>query len=108
MDGSACLYCGGLQLREVDGFGALRRVTSDGMPFRAGGRLAVCPDCGGVQKLVGPEMGALVITHFPRILEYIKPGFVHVFSNGNIVAEGGPELARQIEEHGYERFLAPA
>jgi ABC-type multidrug transport system ATPase subunit len=44
---------------------------------------------GGVKELVGPEMGALVITHYQRILNYIKPDFVHVFVDGRIVEEGG-------------------
>jgi Fe-S cluster assembly ATP-binding protein len=56
---------------------------------------------GGVQRLVGPEMGALVITHYQRILDYIKPDFVHVFVGGKIVEEGGPELAKKLESHGY-------
>jgi Fe-S cluster assembly ATP-binding protein len=56
---------------------------------------------GGVQKLVGPDMGALVITHYQRILDYIEPDFVHVFVGGRIVEEGGPELARKLESHGY-------
>jgi len=56
---------------------------------------------GGVQKLVGPEMGALVITHYQRILDYIKPDFVHVFVDGRIVEEGGPELAKKLESQGY-------
>jgi Fe-S cluster assembly ATP-binding protein len=59
---------------------------------------------GGVRKLVGPEMGALVITHYQRILNYIQPDFVHVFVDGRIVAEGGPELAEQLEAEGYEAF----
>jgi len=59
----------------------------------------------GVQQLVGPEMGALVITHFPRVLNYIKPNFVHVFADGRIVAEGGPELAQQLEAEGYKAFI---
>jgi Fe-S cluster assembly ATP-binding protein len=59
----------------------------------------------GVNRLVGPEMGALVITHFPRVLNYIKPNFVHVFADGRIVAEGGPELAQQLEAEGYEAFI---
>jgi Fe-S cluster assembly ATP-binding protein len=58
----------------------------------------------GVQKLVGPEMGAVVITHYQRILNYIKPDFVHVFSDGRIVEEGGPELAHKLEAEGYERY----
>jgi Fe-S cluster assembly ATP-binding protein len=62
---------------------------------------------GGVRRLVGPEMGALVITHYQRILNYIQPDFVHVFVDGRIVREGGPELAEQLEAEGYEAF-APA
>jgi Fe-S cluster assembly ATP-binding protein len=49
-------------------------------------------------------MGALVITHYQRILNYIRPDFVHVFVDGRIVAEGGPELAHQLEAEGYEAF----
>jgi Fe-S cluster assembly ATP-binding protein len=60
----------------------------------------------GVRKLVGPEMGALVITHYQRILNYIQPDFVHVFVDGRIVREGGPELAQQLEAEGYEAFAA--
>jgi Fe-S cluster assembly ATP-binding protein len=56
---------------------------------------------GGVQKLVGPDMGALVITHYNRILQYIKPDFVHVFVGGRVVEEGGAELAQKLEAHGY-------
>ncbi|MER7277618.1 Fe-S cluster assembly ATPase SufC [Dactylosporangium sp. NPDC000244] len=52
--------------------------------------------------------GLLLITHFTRILRYIKPDFVHVFVGGKIVEEGGPELAEQLENSGYERFLADA
>jgi Fe-S cluster assembly ATP-binding protein len=59
---------------------------------------------GGVRKLVGPEMGALVITHYQRILNYIQPDFVHVFVDGRIVEEGGPELAQRLEAEGYEAF----
>src|SRR6266516_8027571 len=58
----------------------------------------------GVQRLVGPEMGALVITHYQRILNYIKPDFVHVFVDGRIVEEGGPELAHKLEAEGYAAF----
>ncbi len=60
---------------------------------------------GGVKELVGPEMGALVITHYQRILNFIEPDYVHVFVNGRIVAEGGPELAHQLEKDGYAAFL---
>jgi Fe-S cluster assembly ATP-binding protein len=58
----------------------------------------------GVKELVGPEMGALLITHYQRILNYIKPDFVHVFVDGRIVEEGGPELAHKLEAEGYEAF----
>jgi Fe-S cluster assembly ATP-binding protein len=60
----------------------------------------------GVKELVGPEMGALVITHYQRILNYIEPDFVHVFLDGRIVEEGGPELAHKLEAEGYERYEA--
>jgi Fe-S cluster assembly ATP-binding protein len=59
---------------------------------------------GGVKELVGPDMGALVITHYQRILNYIRPDFVHVFVDGRIVKEGGPELAQELEESGYEEW----
>jgi Fe-S cluster assembly ATP-binding protein len=58
----------------------------------------------GVNKLVGPETGALVITHYQRILDYVTPDFVHVFVDGRIVADGGPELAHKLEADGYEAF----
>jgi Fe-S cluster assembly ATP-binding protein len=61
----------------------------------------------GVKELVGPEMGALVITHYQRILDYITPDFVHVFIDGRIVEEGGPELAHRLEAEGYERYGVP-
>jgi Fe-S cluster assembly ATP-binding protein len=62
----------------------------------------------GVKELVGPDMGALVITHYQRILDYITPDFVHVFIDGRIVEEGGPELAHKLEAEGYERYGVPA
>ena len=58
----------------------------------------------GVQSLIGPGMGALVITHYQRILNYITPDFVHVFVDGRIVEAGGPELAHKLEAEGYEAF----
>jgi len=59
---------------------------------------------GGVNDLVGPEMGALVITHYKRILNYIQADAVHVFVDGRIVQSGGPELADKLEESGYEEW----
>ncbi|MFD4458023.1 Fe-S cluster assembly ATPase SufC [Nocardia sp. NPDC058480] len=52
------------------------------------------------------EGGVLLITHYTRILRYIKPDFVHVFVNGKIVAEGGSELAEELDANGYERFTS--
>jgi Fe-S cluster assembly ATP-binding protein len=63
---------------------------------------------GGVKQLVGPDMGALVITHYQRILNYIEPDFVHVFVGGRIVKEGGPELALELEKSGYAQWEPPA
>jgi Fe-S cluster assembly ATP-binding protein len=56
----------------------------------------------GVNSLIGPNLGALLITHYQRLLNYIKPQFVHVFYNGRIVLSGGPELALELEEKGYD------
>ncbi len=56
----------------------------------------------GVNALRGPDLGVLVITHYQRILNYIKPDYVHVMMDGRIVESGGPELAFHLEEHGYE------
>ena len=54
------------------------------------------------------DAGVLLITHYTRILRYIKPDFVHVFVDGTIAEEGGPELADRLEAEGYDRFLAVA
>jgi len=51
------------------------------------------------------EAGFLLITHYTRILRYIKPDYVHVFVNGRVAEQGGPELADRLEEEGYDRFL---
>jgi Fe-S cluster assembly ATP-binding protein len=56
----------------------------------------------GVNKLYGPDLGVLVITHYQRILNYISPQFVHVMINGRIVESGGAELALQLESQGYD------
>jgi Fe-S cluster assembly ATP-binding protein len=62
----------------------------------------------GVEQLIGSDMGALVITHYPRILGFIKADFVHVFSDGRIVHEGGPELADELEREGYDKYVPEA
>ena len=60
----------------------------------------------GVNRVKGnTNMGVLLITHYTRILRYIRPDFVHVFVNGTIAEEGGPELADRLEDEGYDRFL---
>jgi Fe-S cluster assembly ATP-binding protein len=60
----------------------------------------------GVNRFRGrPGHAMLLITHYTRILDYVKPDFVHVFVAGRMVAEGGPELAEQLEREGYEKFL---
>lgn len=61
----------------------------------------------GVNRVkAGGDVGVLLITHYTRILRYIEPDFVHVFVDGRIAEEGGPELAERLEEEGYDRFLA--
>ena len=55
----------------------------------------------GVNALMGDNLGVIVITHYQRLLNYIKPHFVHVMIGGRIVESGGPELALSLEEHGY-------
>lgn len=56
----------------------------------------------GVNALRGEELGVLVITHYQRILNYIRPDVVHVMMDGHIVETGGPDLALSLEEHGYD------
>jgi Fe-S cluster assembly ATP-binding protein len=62
----------------------------------------------GVNHLMNPEMGLLLITHYQRLLNYIKPQFVHVLIDGRIVRSGGPELAEELEANGYEELEAAA
>jgi Fe-S cluster assembly ATP-binding protein len=62
----------------------------------------------GVNALMNPEMGLLLITHYQRLLNYIKPQFVHVLIDGRIVRSGGPELAEHLEASGYDEFEAAA
>jgi Fe-S cluster assembly ATP-binding protein len=62
----------------------------------------------GVNALSGPELGILIITHYNRILNYIRPDKVHVLIDGQIVKSGGADLANEIEERGYDWLMAGA
>ncbi|MCK6564899.1 MAG: Fe-S cluster assembly ATPase SufC, partial [Dehalococcoidia bacterium] len=59
----------------------------------------------GVNALLSPEMGLLLITHYQRLLNYIKPQFVHVLMDGRIVRSGGPDLAEELEATGYDSIV---
>jgi Fe-S cluster assembly ATP-binding protein len=76
---------------------AIMDETDSGLDIDA---LRVVSD--GVNALAGPDLGVLVITHYQRILNYIKPTFVHVMVDGRISLSGGPELALQLEQKGYD------
>ncbi|MBL0350906.1 MAG: Fe-S cluster assembly ATPase SufC [Elusimicrobia bacterium] len=60
----------------------------------------------GINRLASPDRGIVLITHYQRLLDYVKPGFVHVLAGGRIVRSGGPELALELEKKGYE-WIAP-
>lgn len=62
----------------------------------------------GVNALRGPDVGMLVITHYQRLLDYIRPDRVHVLAGGRIVASGGPELALELEREGYDKYARAA
>ncbi|WP_293678924.1 Fe-S cluster assembly ATPase SufC [uncultured Phenylobacterium sp.] len=62
----------------------------------------------GVNALRAPDRAMLVITHYQRLLDYIKPDRVHVLSGGRIVASGGPELALELEREGYDKYARAA
>src|SRR2546422_232325 len=59
----------------------------------------------GVNALAGPELGVLIITHYTRVLKFIKPDYVHVLVNGEFVRSGGPELADWLEAKGYSEWV---
>ena len=61
----------------------------------------------GVNKLMTPETSCIVITHYDRLLEMIRPQFVHILYQGRIIKTGGPELAVEIQEHGYDWVKPP-
>ncbi len=90
-----------LQMALLEPNMAILDETDSGLDIDA---LRVVSD--GVNALAGPEMGMLVITHYQRLLNHIKPHFVHIMMNGRIVQEGGPELALELEAKGYETLRA--
>ena len=88
-----------LQLATLEPSIAVLDETDSGLDIDA---LRIVSD--GVNTLAGPELGILVITHYQRILNYIKPEFVHIMLDGRIAESGGPELAEHLEEHGYQKI----
>jgi len=89
-----------LQLELLDPKIAILDETDSGLDIDA---LRVVSE--GINRFRGaPGHGVLLITHYQRILRYVKPDFVHVFVGGRIVEEGGPELAEELEREGYEKF----
>jgi len=90
-----------LQMALLEPTMAVLDETDSGLDIDA---LRVVSD--GVNALAGPEMGVLLITHYQRLLNYIKPHFVHIMMDGRIVQEGGPELAHELEAKGYEVLRA--
>jgi Fe-S cluster assembly ATP-binding protein len=93
-----------LQLELLDPKMAILDETDSGLDIDA---LKVVSE--GVNRFrEKPGHGVLLITHYTRILRYVKPDFVHVFVAGRIVEEGGPELAELLENEGYERFTGAA
>ncbi|QYK50109.1 MAG: Fe-S cluster assembly ATPase SufC [Anaerolineales bacterium] len=86
-----------LQMAALDPEFAVLDETDSGLDIDALRNVAE-----GVQALRGPNFGALVITHYQRLLNYINPDVVHVMFNGRIVETGGPELALKLEAEGYD------
>jgi len=92
------------QMELLDPKVAILDETDSGLDIDA---LKVVSD--GVNRFRAREgKGVLLITHYTRILRYIKPDYVHVFVNGKVADEGGPELAEQLEAEGYEKYLTAA
>ena len=86
-----------LQLAVLQPEFAVLDETDSGLDIDA---LRVVAD--GVNQMRGPDRGFLIITHYTRILGYVRPDFVHIMLDGRIVREGGPELADELEDKGYE------
>jgi Fe-S cluster assembly ATP-binding protein len=92
-----------LQMMVLEPRFAILDETDSGLDIDA---LRIVAD--GVNALRGPECAMLVITHYQRLLDYIRPDKVHVLVGGRIVDTGGPELALRLEEEGYDKYLAAA
>jgi Fe-S cluster assembly ATP-binding protein len=86
-----------LQLAMLEPKFAILDETDSGLDIDA---IRIVSD--GVNSLASENLGILVITHYQRLLNYIKPDFVHILFDGRIVETGGPELALKLEEHGYD------
>jgi len=86
-----------LQLAVLEPAYAILDETDSGLDIDA---IRIVSD--GVNTLRGPNMGVLIITHYQRILNYLKPDYVHVMYDGRIVESGGEQLAFELEEHGYD------
>ena len=86
-----------LQLATLEPHIAILDETDSGLDIDA---LRIVSE--GVNTVSGPDLGVLVITHYQRILNYIKPQFVHIMLDGQIVESGGPKLAERLEQHGYQ------
>ena len=91
-----------LQMRLLAPRFALLDETDSGLDIDA---LKIVSD--GINRVMSDEMGLVMVTHYQRILDYVKPDKVHVFMDGRIVRSGGPELARELEARGYD-WLTPA
>lgn len=85
-----------LQLAVLEPLLAILDETDSGLDIDA---LKTVAD--GVNAMRGPERAIVLVTHYQRLLDYIVPDYVHVLSQGRIVKSGGPELARELEQHGY-------
>jgi Fe-S cluster assembly ATP-binding protein len=86
-----------LQLATLEPLIAILDETDSGLDIDA---LRIVAE--GVNTLAGPNLGVLIITHYQRILNYVKPEFVHIMLGGRIVESGGADLAEHLEEHGYD------
>jgi Fe-S cluster assembly ATP-binding protein len=92
-----------LQMAVLEPLLAVMDETDSGLDIDA---LRIVAD--GVNKLVAPERGFLIITHYQRLLDYITPHHVHIFMDGKVLLSGGPDLAEKLEEEGYDAFRQPA